>query len=216
MNESFPNAPDAGGSFERASAKPEIQTKSDFDRASKDPNAKEPETLTPEYRPPELVPGGVVYAAPDSPTLDEVMREELDGPARDAMRDAQHRFDEGHSEGGDLTQDASPDQGWTRDAALEFERSDSERGPGNEHSDIWSPDYEDHFKDHDERSQSLVEPDLNGIDDVPGAAAEYMEWSRDNDPGNEHNTPEGLEDFDSRMEARRAARRHDRDIDLDR
>lgn len=75
------------------------------------------------YNPPVLVPGG------QAPVVNEVAREELDGPARDAIEQAQDRMDRGRTEadGQILTQDFNQ-AGWSSKEIQGVEQEDRDRG----------------------------------------------------------------------------------------
>lgn len=85
--------------------------------------SKEPNKPHLRYNPPQLVPGM------SAPEITEVAQEELDGPTRDTISQAQDRMDIGENEMGDPI--LSPEfnrTGWTSQEISKSEQEDRERG----------------------------------------------------------------------------------------
>jgi len=88
--------------------------------AAIDQEPKAPDEPQLRYNPPELVLGGSSV-----PQIHEVAREELDGPAQDAIQAAQDRMQQGQSEQGEPIVKRS---GWSQEDIRSVEQEDRDRG----------------------------------------------------------------------------------------
>ena len=151
--------------------------------AAADPNPpKEPKTPELRHDPPVVAPtpGGTAQFRP--PPVAEVAREELDGPARDAVEQARDRMDRGESETGDpLLTEAFDRAGWSS-PEIEEVRRDAENPPHLDLEPEWDEqarrDYErfqmDQLRDRAAERDRDAETPGAGYDDVlRGLTAEF-------------------------------------------
>ena len=119
--------------------------------AAADPSPpREPKTPELRHDPPVLVPtpGGATRFRP--PPVAEVAREELDGPARNAVEQARDRMERGENETGDPLLTAEFNRAGWSSPEIEAERREAENPP---HLDL-EPEWDDQARREYERFQA--------------------------------------------------------------